>query len=233
MMKSFDIDIGGITPFSTIDFPDKLAVVVYTQGCNFRCLYCHNYRLIEGKEARLSLASLESFLDSRKRILDGVVISGGEPTLHKGLPAFCQWIKKMGFEVKLDTNGTNPLMLQVLIKKKLIDFVAMDIKAPWDKYAKIIGRSFDTGIIKESLQIIKRSGLPCEFRTTVHSALLSKEDLTDIAHIVGYGYPLTFQICNPTPLFNHPNKYTSQELKEFAEELKRLSTSPLPEIRVR
>ena len=209
------INIGGITPLSTIDYPGRLAAVVYTQGCNFRCLYCHNYRLVEKRETPFTQDQLKTFLEARRRIIDGVVISGGEPTIHKGLPSFCAWLKEMGFAVKLDTNGTNHLMLRLLIERQLVDFIAMDIKAPWEKYARVIQRDFPVEIIKECLQLIKESGIACEFRTTVHSALLSLEDLKKIIDIVGPGYSLVFQICNPTPRYNVQNTYTKEGLLSF------------------
>ena len=209
------INIGGVTPLSTIDFPGHLAAVVYTQGCNFRCLYCHNVRLVECQERPFTQAEIFTFLQTRRRLIDGIVITGGEPTLQRGLPAFCQILKEMGFLVKLDTNGTNPLMLKLLIKKRLIDYIAMDIKSPWGKYKKVIQTNFPINIIKDAFYLIKSSGLPCEFRTTVHSALLNLKDLGEIIYLVGPEYPFYVQIAGETPHYSVSNTYTKEDLEAF------------------
>ncbi len=209
------MNIAGLTPFSSIDFEGRLSAVVYTQGCNFNCVYCHNYQLIKRKNTPLSLESLFEFIKLRKRILDSVVISGGEPTLHKDLPSFCERLKNLGLSVKIDTNGTSPLMLKLLSSKGLIDYIAMDIKAPFHKYKEIIRVEFPTEIIKTSIEFIKSSNIPHEFRTTVHSELLSLSDLEEIIQLVGSKHKLYFQIANPTPLFNVPNRYTRETLNAF------------------
>ena len=218
-MKNNWINIGGITPLSTIDYPGALATTIYTQGCNFRCVYCHNYNLVEYRETPLSYEYVKSFLELRKRMIDGVVICGGEPTIHKDLPFFCRWLKEMGFKVKLDTNGSNPQMLEFLISSGLIDFVAMDIKAPWEKYHRIIGTDFPLDRLKKSVELIKQSGIPYDFRTTVHSELLNLEDLKKIAAIVGPNHRLTLQLCNQTQRFKTKNAYTREILKEMAKKL--------------
>ncbi|MCD6255870.1 MAG: anaerobic ribonucleoside-triphosphate reductase activating protein [Deltaproteobacteria bacterium] len=209
------MNIAGLTPFSSIDFEGRLSAVVYTQGCNFNCIYCHNYQLIKRKNTPLSLESLFEFIKLRKRILDSVVISGGEPTLHKDLPNFCERLKNLGLSVKIDTNGTSPLMLNLLTSKGLIDYIAMDIKAPFHKYKEIIKTEFPTEIIKTSMEFIKSSNIPHEFRTTVHSELLSLSDLEEIIQLVGSKHKLYFQIANPTPLFKVPNRYTRETLNAF------------------
>ncbi|HDD43874.1 MAG TPA: anaerobic ribonucleoside-triphosphate reductase activating protein [Candidatus Desulfofervidus auxilii] len=215
------LNIGGFTPLSTIDYPGCLAAIIYTQGCNFRCIYCHNYRLINCEEMPISWDKIKTFIKSRKRLMDGIVITGGEPTLQKELPSFCAWLKKIGFLVKLDTNGTKPLMLKLLIEKGLIDYIAMDIKAPWHKYKKIIQVDFPISIIKDSFNLIKQSGIKCEFRTTVHSELLNFEDIKEIIKLVGKKHLLCFQIAQPTSIYNKPNIYTKEKLetliKEFPE----------------
>lgn len=209
------INIGGVTPLSTIDFPGHLAAVVYTQGCNFRCLYCHNMRLVECKERPFTQEEVSTFLQTRGRLIDGIVITGGEPTLQNDLPDFCRMLKEMGFAVKLDTNGTNPLMLKLLIEKKLIDYIAMDIKSPWEKYQEIIQTDFPVNIVKDAFYLIKSSGLPCEFRTTVHSALISLEDLGKIVHLVGPEHPFYVQIAKETPQYKVVNTYIKEGLESF------------------
>lgn len=214
------MNIAGLTPFSSIDFEGRISAVIYTQGCNFHCVYCHNYHLINRKNTSFSLESLFEFIKFRRRILDSVVISGGEPTLHRDLPNFCEQLKKLRLSVKLDTNGSSPLMLKLLASKGLIDYVAMDIKAPFHKYKKIINSEFPTEIIKTSMEFIKSSNIPHEFRTTVHSELLSLSDLEKIIQLVGNPAHklcagLYFQLTQPTPLFKAPNKYTKETLNTF------------------
>jgi len=216
--REFNLNIGGFTPFSTIDFPDHLSAVIYTQGCNFRCLYCHNLQLVDCLKPSISHEKIYEFLQTRKRIIDGVVITGGEPTLHKDLPAFCAWLKNIGFAVKLDTNGTRPSMLDLLIRKKLVDYIAMDIKAPWEKYQTIIHTKFPIEPVKESVFLLKETGFPCEFRTTVHSSLLTFTDLEEIIHIVGQNHLLYLQVAHPTPFYKERNEYTKGNLEAFIKE---------------
>ena len=153
------VKLGGLQRFSTIDFPRKLSAVVFTVGCNFRCPFCHNPDLVLGKGDEISENSVLSFLRSRIGQLEGVVISGGEPTLYADLPAFIARIKSLGFRVKLDSNGTAPNMLSQLINDQLLDFVAMDIKHIWGKYHEATNVSIVEENLKKSVQIIMSSGV--------------------------------------------------------------------------
>lgn len=175
--------IAGLQRSSLIDYPAELSAVIFTQGCNFRCLYCHNPELVSPKLFAKPLVKEEifDFLNKRKKQLDAVVITGGEPTIHNDLPDFIREIKKMGYKIKLDTNGSNPEMLELLIKEKLVDYIAMDIKAPLVKYPKITKIKADTEQIKKSIKLIMDSGLKHEFRTTVVKSLLSFDDIAEIA----------------------------------------------------
>ena len=211
------MEIAGFTPFSTIDYEGFLSTVIYTQGCNWNCIFCHNYNLIPKKEGNFSLESTIDFIEKRRLLIDGVVISGGEPTLQKDLPEFCKEIKRLKLLIKLDTNGTSPDLLEFLIRKKLINYVAMDIKAPFDKYEKIIRTKFSVEKIKKSIRIIKSSNIPHEFRTTVHSSLLNLEDLESILKIVGKKHKCYLQLANPTKRFNVPNQFTKDFLQKFIE----------------
>jgi len=128
------MEIAGFTPFSTIDYEGFLSTVIYTQGCNWNCIFCHNYHLIPRKKGNFSLEDTINFIEKRKTLIDGIVISGGElsggePTLHNDLLEFCKEVKKLKLLIKLDTNGTNPNLLNSLIQERLIDYIAMDIKA--------------------------------------------------------------------------------------------------------
>ncbi|MDO5437408.1 MAG: anaerobic ribonucleoside-triphosphate reductase activating protein [bacterium] len=173
--------IGGFQKSSLIDFKGRIAAVVFTQGCNFSCPYCHNPELVISMLSRpYSKEEIFSFLKTRINKLDGVVISGGEPTIHKDLPEFIKEIKNMGFEVKLDTNGTNPLMLKRLLDEKLLDYIAMDIKTSLLDYSRLIRREVKIENIKNSMEIIVKSGIEYEFRTTVVKGLLGADNFIKI-----------------------------------------------------
>ena len=177
--------LAGLQKTTFIDYPEKIACIVFTQGCNFRCGYCHNPELFENKEPVLSVPAFFEFLNKRKGKLDGVVITGGEPTLHnKDLIEFIKKVKSLGFLVKLDTNGTHPDVLQELLNENLLDYVAMDIKAPLAKYKEITRVDIDTDIIKKSIDIIMNSNVDYEFRTTIVKSQLSFEDLRQIGELI-------------------------------------------------
>ena len=170
-------------PTSLIDYPGHISCVVFTIGCNWNCWYCQNRPLLNQTKATLSQDEFFEFLQSRKNWLDGVVVCGGEPTLQPNLAEFIAKIKAMGFDVKLDTNGSNPELLQELIDYYLIDYVAMDIKAPLSKYDSICCVKVDTDSIEQSINILKNSNIDYEFRTTV-SPDLSLSDILEIAETV-------------------------------------------------
>ncbi|TFE71078.1 anaerobic ribonucleoside-triphosphate reductase activating protein [Methylacidiphilum caldifontis] len=167
--------IGGIEPFSLIDFPGIPAAVIFTQGCDFRCPYCYVPQLVvpESYGSLLAEDQVLNFLESRKGKIEGVVITGGEPTLQQDLLPFIMLIKKMGFLVKLDTNGSHPEITESLIREQLIDYVAMDFKAPVEKYREITKSLIDKEIIARSIALLIHSNIEYEFRTTV-----VKEDIT-------------------------------------------------------
>ncbi|MBU1146080.1 anaerobic ribonucleoside-triphosphate reductase activating protein [Patescibacteria group bacterium] len=182
--------IGGLQKLTLIDYPGKIACTVFTVGCNFRCHFCHNPELIDPKKVKLSEIIEEKiffdFLKSRRGLLDGVCITGGEPTLYPDLPEFIKKIKEFGFLVKLDTNGTNPEILEALVAEKLIDYIAMDIKNSLQKdlYEKTTGGVVDFDKIKKSIEIIMKSGLEYEFRTTIVPGLHNEEDILSLADFI-------------------------------------------------
>lgn len=179
--------IGGLQKTTLIDFPDRVACTVFTVGCNFRCPFCHNKDLVTldlFKQAGIkSIAEKDffAFLEKRKKILDGVCITGGEPTIHSDLEQFCRQIKALGLKVKLDTNGSNPQILKKLIEKKLVDFIAMDVKSSFGDYAKTIGTKVKVADIKQSIRLIINSGLEYELRTTVVPGLHAAKNLVKLA----------------------------------------------------
>lgn len=172
--------IGGLQKSSLVDYPSKICTVVFTIGCNFRCGYCHNPELIKKEEYILEEDFFE-FIKTRIGKIDAIVISGGEPTLQNDLEDFITKCKALNFLVKLDTNGTNPEVLENLISKGLLDYIAMDIKAPFEKYTNITRRFLDIEKIKKSIEIIMNSGVDYEFRTTVVRSQLSIDDLIKIS----------------------------------------------------
>ncbi len=184
------MNLGGLVPFTLSDYPGKIAAVVFTQGCNFRCPFCHNGGLIPWEsrpDERLSEHQVLRFLQSRIGQLEGVVVSGGEPTLQPDLKRFLSRAKTLGYAVKLDTNGSRPEVLRRLFNEGLLDYVAMDVKAPWDHYERLAGVRVETAAIRASIGLIAQSGIPHEFRTTVVPQLLSEGDLRDIARLLPTG----------------------------------------------
>ena len=177
--------IAGLQKNSFVDYPGKIAAVVFTQGCNFDCYYCHNSKLIPRKniEPLLPEGLVLNFLEERKDFLDAVVITGGEPTLQAALTGFIEKIREKGLAVKLDTNGTNPQLLEKLIEKGLLDYVAMDFKAPFSKYSSICGKHVELKKIMQSIEILLRGNCEYEFRTTYVSRL-TKEDILEIAFTI-------------------------------------------------
>lgn len=179
------IKIGGIQKLTLIDYPGKISCTVFFLGCVFKCPWCHNPELVLPQkikeQPRISEKEFFDFLKERKGLLDGVCLSGGEPTIDKKLPNFIKKIKKMGYLVKLDTNGSNPKMLKDLINKGLIDYVAMDIKNQKEKYKKAAGVKVDIKKIQESIDILKHGKIDYEFRSTIVPTLHTKKDIIKMA----------------------------------------------------
>lgn len=215
---------GGFEKFTLIDYPGKVACMVYTIGCNFRCPYCHNPELVdETVEYTWSEEDILRFLEKRKGVLEGVCITGGEPTMHEDLPDFIRKVKKLGYAVKLDSNGTNPGMLKDLISGGLVDYVAMDIKSPLRKYKETVNRPADLGAIQKSIKLLMRSGIPYEFRTTLIKSLVSPEDLEEIGgEIRGakkYYLQKFIQSKILNPQFLRKTTYSDKELLELQKKM--------------
>ena len=173
------MNISGLQKMTLLDFPGKVACTVFLAGCNYRCPFCHNAELLEGNtQPLMSREEFLSFLSKRKGLLDGVCISGGEPTLSAGLKDFIQEIKSMGFAVKLDTNGSRPSVLRELVEANLLDYVAMDIKNCPDRYAETAGlKQVDLKSIEESAAFLMGGNVDFEFRTTVVRELHTPQDM--------------------------------------------------------
>ena len=176
--------LSGLQKLTLLDFPGRIAATVFTRGCNMRCPFCHNASLVVGGADIISEEEFFAFLESRRGRLGGVCVSGGEPTLQADLPRFIEKIKSMGFEVKLDTNGTNPEMLSSLIDGGLLDYVAMDIKSSPEGYARVSGVSPDMEKIKRSIELLLSDKIDYEFRTTVAKPLFSTGDFVEIGKLI-------------------------------------------------
>ncbi len=173
-----DLPVAGIQPMTTIDFPGKLAAVVFTRGCPWNCRYCHNSALRQKGET-FSWDRIESFFRERAGFLEGVAVSGGEPMLHNGLPGFLAWLRGNGYTTAVHTNGYFPAMLLSILKKGLADYIAMDIKAPPALYDRVTRVPNSCIEVARSIRIILDSGVDYEFRTTWHPAILSESELMD------------------------------------------------------
>ena len=178
--------IDGLQKLTLLDYPGKVACLIFTKGCNFRCPFCHNAPLVIDKSSAANISEEEVFeyLNKRKNILDGVVITGGEPLLQKDIKEFIVKVKSYGYMVKLDTNGTNPKLLDELIKEGIIDYVAMDVKNTFEKYNITSGcKNVDLDKIRESIDLLKNSKIDHEFRTTIVKEF---HDISDLEKIMSY-----------------------------------------------
>jgi pyruvate formate lyase activating enzyme len=178
--------IQGLEKLSLVDFDGYAAATVFLAGCNLRCPFCQNAALVEGDVPDcISESEFFAFLDKRSGLLDAVCISGGEPTLRRELPDFCRAIKEKGYLVKLDTNGTSPEMLKQLIREKLIDYVAMDVKAPlYDYESLLLAEPNAVARVKESIELLICGTLPYEFRTTLVSEMIDEKGIADMADLL-------------------------------------------------
>jgi len=219
------ISIRGFLPNTLIDWPGRLAAEVFLAGCNLRCPYCHASDLLDdspGAET-FDLEEVLRHLKGETGWLEGVVVSGGEPTIHPALPALLRRFKAAGLAVKLDTNGTRPEMLEPLLAEALVDAVAMDVKAPLDqRYQRASGRTdLDVGAVRRSLSLLRDWGGECELRTTVCPAVLSPQDVTDLAADLVGSPRLILQQFRPgtclDPEFNSVQAYPEELLLELAE----------------
>jgi len=196
------VRFGGLQKFSLSDYPGKVAAVVFTRGCNFRCPYCHNPDLVRGGDPEnvdtLDEQQILSFLEQRRGRLQALVITGGEPTLHDDLPDFIARVKRIGYAVKLDTNGSRPEVLESLLQAHLIDFVAMDVKAPPDKYECLAGKRVDLPALRRSIDIAINSGVAHEFRTTAVKPMLCSEDIMCIGEMLRGAMRYTLQPFVPS-----------------------------------
>ncbi len=176
--------ISGFQKLSLVDFDGHISATIFVSGCNFACPFCHNAGLVNGSEPQISESEVLDYLSKRFGLLDGVCVSGGEPTLYPDLPKFIAKLKSIGYLIKLDTNGTNPEMVKYLVENKLVDYIAMDIKNSEDNYNKTIGKDYDFGKIKTTIEYIMNCDIDYEFRTTLVKNLHTFEDIQKIAKLI-------------------------------------------------
>tara|TARA_Y100000310_G_scaffold56489_1_gene51871 strand:- start:963 stop:1655 length:693 start_codon:yes stop_codon:yes gene_type:complete len=213
------LSIKGLQKTSLIDYPDMISTVIFLSGCNLNCPYCQNPDLIKKSPPSIKEEDIINYLKTKKEWIDGVVISGGEPSIHKELPNFLKKIKQLNFLVKLDTNGTNPEMIKDLIKNKLVDYIAMDIKAPLNKYNKVTKAKVNSKDIEESIDIIKNSKIDYEFRLTCVPSLTKKEDIENIGKLLKNSKRFYLQQFRNKITFDKKFEkeatYSKEELNEF------------------
>ena len=202
--------ISSITPFTLLDFPGRMACVLWFAGCNLRCPYCHNPDLGSGPFPQLDPGEINAFLKQRKGLLEGIVLSGGECTLCPHIVELCGELQRLHFQVKIDSNGCNPTVVKGLIEGRLIDYIALDYKAPWSKFKEVAGRdrfkAYD-----ETLALDIDSGIESEVRTTVHSRLLNETDVNAIIDdLERRGYRKRYYIQNF--IESSPSKSTLKNL---------------------
>lgn len=213
--------IDGFDKLTLLNYPDRVACTIFTKGCNFKCPYCHNSSLISLDKENDKYKEVISYLNKRKGILDGVCITGGEPLIHKSTKDLIKEIKNMGFSVKLDTNGSNPVMLKELIDESLIDYVAMDIKNTFDKYEETIGCKTNLDNIKKSIEIIEKSNIDYEFRTTIVKELHTFDDIKSIINRLNKKSKYYIQnFRNSDGVLNkNLNGFTKEELENLQKEI--------------
>ena len=239
------MEIGGLQKTTLIDFPGRIAATVFLLGCNFRCPWCYSSELVLPEkiknQPKISEKYFFDFLKERRGLLEGVVICGGEPTVNKNLPAFIKKIKKLalpnfketwegeGFLVKLDTNGSNPKMLKKLIDEKLVDYVAMDIKGPKERYSQFIGRKVDIKKIQKSIDILKEGKVGYEFRSTIVPTLHKKEDIIEMAKWIRGAKKYYLQNFRPEKTIDPAFEKIKPYPQEFLLEIQKI-ISPLFEV---
>ncbi len=217
--------ISGIQKLTLLDFPGKTACTIFCYGCNFLCPFCHNALLVTEKaDAFIDEEEIFSFLKKRQGILDGVCVTGGEPTLQKDLKAFLKRIKDMGFAVKLDTNGYKPQILKEIIDEGLCDYVAMDVKNTPEKYALTVGKEIDTEKILKSISILKEGKIPCEFRTTVVKEFHTEDDIKEIARFLKGDVPFFLQQFKDSGnlIEDGLTAYTKEEMHSLTEKAREI-----------
>ena len=215
--------IGGLQKSTLIDYSGKVAATIFTLGCNFRCPFCQNPELVDPekikKQPQIKEGAFFDFLKSRKGLLDGICITGGEPLIQPDIFDFIKKIKKQGFLVKLDTNGSQPAKLKKLFQKNLLDFVAMDIKSSQENYSKAVGAKVNLKDIQKSIDLIRQSGMDYEFRTTAAPGIIDKKEIEKIGQWLNGAKKFALQQFRTEKTLDRSwqkiRPYSDEELKEM------------------
>lgn len=218
--------ISGVQPFTLLDYPDKVAAIIFTPGCNMRCRFCHNKEFVLPEEIKkmrpsfISEKTILNFLSTRKGKLDGLVISGGEPTIQPDLKQFIIKVRAMGFLVKLDTNGNLPHVLKDLVQEKLVDYVAMDVKTIPDRYKDLVGEMANPQMIQQSIDLLKEGTVTYEFRTTMIEGEHSENAVREMAKLLGGSEALYLQTFRPEvtldPAFQNKKPLSQKIMQTYA-----------------
>jgi pyruvate formate lyase activating enzyme len=217
------MNISGLVKSSLIDYPGMISCVLFVPGCNYNCFYCHNRSLIDGSHILLTPQYVGDFLQRRVGLLDGAVISGGEPTLQNGLIPFLQMVKGFGYKIKLDTNGSRPAIMQQILEQKLCDYIAVDYKAPAEQYPQVCGQGADAGRVLETIRLLTGSKTPFEVRTTVFPQLGLEElsamakEIPEVPRYVLNRYKVPEKYLSRDAERIHERPYTNEEIQFFAE----------------
>lgn len=215
--------IGGLQKSTLIDYPGKVAATIFTLGCNYRCPFCQNPELVDPKKIKkqpqIKEGAFFDFLKSRQGLLDGVCLTGGEPLIQPDIFDFIKRIKKQGFLVKLDTNGSQPAKLKKLFQKNLLDFVAMDIKSSQENYSKAVGAKVNLKNIQQSIDLIRQSGMDYEFRTTAAPGIIDKKEIEKIGQWLKGAKKFALQQFRTEKTLDRSwqkiRPYSTEELKEM------------------
>lgn len=219
------MNVSGIIKSSLIDFPGMISCVLFVPGCNYNCFFCHNRALIDGSHILLTPQYVTEFLQRRAGLLDGAVVSGGEPTLQSGLIPFLQTIKGFGYKIKLDTNGSRPEVIRKLLSLQLCDYYAVDYKAPAEHYPQVCGQGGDASSVLETIRLLSEDHVPFEVRTTVIPEL-GLDELSSMAQEIPvvpryvlnrYRVPEKYQSKDAERIHQRP--YTPEEIRTFAKKV--------------
>lgn len=226
--------LSAIQRFTMLDYPDKLACIAFTPGCNMRCGFCHNPEFVLPEKIRelqadfIEEQTFFNFLEKRRGLLEGVVVSGGEPTIWRDLPEFLRRIKEKGFLTKLDTNGNHPAMLRALLDEKLLDYVAMDVKTSLAEYSKLVGGTVKSENIEESIRILKGSSISYELRTTLIKEVHTEAVLKEMEELVRGAERYYFQVFRPghtlSPTFSTYHPFSSGEMEKLVQRFSMFAT---------